>query len=338
MKTVIIALFFLFPFITGCCSGEPRKKNIDKQPQYDPEKAGAAIVERFDLTGKIVFTESNLRGTVYSYDLAHDNNYIYIRTGRITDKTLYVFEKQTMRKIRELPIVFPQEFNNMQNNDKFYLAQGFAVIDNQAFFILGSSYPPYITRLFSVDLRTGTARHIDEKTLGFELQEYYNFMGYKVKNNVLWFRIEDSTEKKTRVIIYTFQYNAESKTFTAVDKKTLGYEINRLNKEIHEKVDSSIQLEGSSVYGDECWNLYLYTNPRIFLGGVGREPYVALLDKRKTDALTKSISLIDLEYLLGPERLPQSLVYDPPYIWILNLENVEKEDGKIQMLKLLPND
>ena len=56
-----------------------------------------------------------------------------------------------------------------------------------------------------------------------------------------------------------------------------------------------------------------------------------ILDKRNINDSEKSLQFIDVEYL-GTLSIPQSIIYDEPYIWIM-----AERDDQIQMLKLLPN-
>jgi hypothetical protein len=90
---------------------------------YDPEKAGAVIVESFDITDKIAPLATDYFWTFFpggerittktNYNLAEYDDCIYIRVKR----TLYVFDKALMQKQREIEI----KSCNIKSSPKHYI-------------------------------------------------------------------------------------------------------------------------------------------------------------------------------------------------------------------------
>lgn len=351
MRKVSIIVFIVFAYFTCSCNSCPKDKNINQNDtdlkKYDPEKAGAVIVESYNVTKSILLVKDPYqhRNIIGNQQLAVFKNYIYIRAGIM----LHVFNKNTMEKVQDYEINLPTEYKYLQDNYPNSYYEYFAVIDNIVFLLFPDGRrPPYKTHLFYVDLNIGTpvfndtfsmkrvnAQKIDEKTLGFEFVDgvLFYILGYDYVNDIIWFKIPDNKSSIPNVTIYYFQYDTNMNAFIAIDKKIWeDYRVSWLEKEKHMKVDNRISLFGSSICGNESWNLYYYPNPRSYLGGVGQEPFVTMLDKRNMDDLTNSIAIVDVEYL-DILSIAHSIVYDPPYVWIL----VDKDD-KIQMLKLLPNE
>jgi hypothetical protein len=322
-----------------CCGGKTIKDDPTegKKPKpYDPEKAGAVIVNSFDITDKIEFLETEVsegyNHIFYtmkeSYDLAEYNNSIYIKIK----KTLYVFDKLSMQKQREVTINLPKEYDFLPNpNSKYYFSSnnGLAVTGSHAFMRFSDQlHPPYTSYLFSVNLDTGNAQYISEEKLGMK---YNNgralVMGYDKIKDALWFRFEaDDTDGKRNVYIHYIQYDNSTDSFTKIDEAVWDYKVNSADDVDAFKEFPRARLRASSITGNESWNVYLYSNARLY------EFAFFVVDKRKMDALTVPVSCIKVAHL-DTFSLPQSIIYDPPYVWIM----VER-NSQIQMLKLLPND
>jgi hypothetical protein len=297
--------------------------NPDLKP-YDPQKAGAAIVASFDITDNFFSLETRTfygQTIIEKIDFAEHNDCIYIRFRN----WLCVFDKKTMQLLDEIRIIMPEKYSFVLSAHTVFMNNGLVIADDYAFVLLVDvTYPPYPRYLFSINLDTGNAELINERELGFTLNSgspYY--MGYDQKNNVIWFRVEDRNKNyhKDWITVYSVRYDKSTNTFMAIGKKEWGRKVNEF---IDDKTNPS--LIASSVYDNVCWNVYFSDAPRLYVKSI------TLMDKRNMDDLTKSLHVIDVEYL-GTQSVPPGLIYDPPYIWIM----VER-DGRIQMLKLLPNE
>ena len=333
MKVIIALLAAILCLSSCCCSGERLQETDhllekDKVKPYDPEKAKAVIADCFDITDDIeMLTTKRFENITLktSHDLAEYNDCIYIRIKQ----TLYVFNKQTKKKEQEIFINFPQEYNSLPGNNSYLGKSGLAVIGSQAFVLLtDGSTPPYKSYLFNVNLDTGSAEYIDEETFGIKFRDGIpNMMGYDHQKNAIWFRIEEWNEKTSGIYICYFQYDANTKVFTKVDEAKWGLKINYASYSLNppDTEDSLASIITTSIYGNESWSVYECISPRY-----GEERFF-VTDKRNMDSLTEFIGRINVEHL-GTLSLPQSIIYDKPYLWMM----VERE-GRIQMLKLLPD-
>jgi len=304
-----------------------RSSPYNKPLPYDPEKAGAYIVKNFDITDVIPFFEAknhSEHGREFkNYDMAEYNGSIYIRFGQ----ALYVFDKDTMRKTGEIAIIMPPEFNYLPTEDYIPSPKnGLVIIGKRAFVLLVDNIStPYIgiPYLFSVDLNSGNAELVDEQTLGFSFDNSYpNIMGYSKADNTIWFRI--NYREKKRVFLYSLIYDNESNTFTMTG--TSDWDCIKSDSFEIKKNGHYLNIQTSSFSGNEVWSVY---HSYRDMDGVR---YTTIIDRRYMNNLTESVSQIYVNRL-GTLSVPQSIIYDEPYIWII----VEKDD-KIQMLKLLPND
>ena len=312
-KIFFFTTIVLFLCSFACVEGRTDQVTPRKIKPYNPEKAGAVIVESFDLTGDRLFVPP---ARIYgNYDMAEYNDCIYLKVGSYSlGSNLYIFEKETMRKQRELKL------NILSNIDVRYTLgnRGLAVVNSDTAFLLcyrnGSSAGDNSVYydLASIDLTTGDSLIInDEEKLGFNLNSGYPYplMGYNKDNESIWF-LTDHVERY-KYFFYFFQYDKDEQNFITVDYKR-GF----------------FPGEAVSVYGNEIWNIVCKwdthpVNPTIVMVGI---------EKRNIDNPDEVLYFIDVEYL-GTLTVPQSVIYDKPYLWIM----VEK-DNQVQMLKLLPND
>jgi len=333
MKIAIVLLTMFLCFFTCCCSGEPRQNYyqppVKEIKPYDPEKAGAVIVSSYDITDNIAFLETGKIGHITektNYDLAVYKNSLYIRIRNI----LYIFDKNSMQKLREIVINLPHEYNFLPYSDPGYaISNGLAVIGSQVFMLfMDHDHRPYKVYLFNLNLNTGKTQYINEEKLGIKFNNGIpNMMGYDQQRNAIWFRIEDYSEEASGVYYYYFQYDTGTKTFTRIDEAVWSSEVGWAKQKTDPRADPPrCHLIATSISGNECWNVYIYSMPRRY------EEAFFVVDRRSMDSLTEPAGSIDVEYL-GTFSLPQSIIYDNPYIWML----VERND-RMQMLKLLPNE
>lgn len=287
-----------------------------KLKPYNPKKAGAAIVASFNLTGY-----SDLDNI--SYDIAECNGNIYIRFRT----KMLVFDKETLQKKNE----FNLNFQNYSPFEHSYIGE-FAVINDNTAFLINGSYRSDTTLkypLFTIDLSTGNLEIVNnENIIGFDWEYDFRvtaFIGYDSANTDIWMLIKDE-ERKNYFFNY-FQYDNLTQTLSFSGKKE-GFTLNPDPGSYSEAwtYGYSSYINGLSIYGDESWNNIFFKNKHT--NGI----VAVRLEKRNLDNPTKVVQFIDVEYL-GTLTIPQSIIYDPPYIWIM----VERKN-KVQMLKLLPKE
>jgi hypothetical protein len=314
---------------------------MPREAKENPEEAGAVIAESFDITGNItgggsvsigkdgelplnmryLVTTRNPPGITASYDLAMYDDSIYIW---MLNK-IYVFDKHSMirKRIVQLDIPAGPFLSNGVFHFKCYTRGELTVTGDGAFLLFNWSegIGNIAVRFFSVDISTGSMLELDaEKTLGMRLDTVLPpLMGHDKVNGLYWFQLREDRQNST---IYFFRYDAMAKSFKAAGTKK-GFPVGKANTPGHPPFPTHVKM---AINGLESWTVYHFT---IRSGGVGS--YEAGIDKRDIDNPENSLHRIDVSWL-GTFHLPESLIYDPPYIWIM----VEKDD-KIQMLKLLPN-
>ena len=176
--------YFTFIFILFICCGANKRY----LKPYDPEKAGATIVESFDITKQLRLVRYSGDHTTSlddaSYEVAEYNNDIYIRNREF----IHVYKKATFSKSDEIRLV---EIKHRGN--------GFVITDDGKAFLFNASEK----YLYSVDLITGDSVLLDD----FEIKDGVNFndincqrMGYDMADNLIWF---ESSQRN----YYFFKYN-----------------------------------------------------------------------------------------------------------------------------------
>jgi len=96
--------YFCLLLFLGCSPNVNNEDNTynSEQSPYDPQKAGAVIVDRFDVTESLF---GNIeRGIISGYDLVMHGDHFYVR---IEDRII-VLNKLTMTKEKELQINIPE--------------------------------------------------------------------------------------------------------------------------------------------------------------------------------------------------------------------------------------
>jgi hypothetical protein len=141
-------------------------------------------------------------------------------------------------------------------------------------------------------------------------------MGYDRGNDLMWFIQATNNTPEMPFSYHFFRYDVNSKTFIA--QKTIDGPYFAIRNNNHSFI------RDMDIYGDEIW-YYGYRFPGMYANvkDLG-------IDKRHIDNPTEILSYIDIEHL-GTLSIPQGIIYDKPYIWVM----VERK-GRIQMLKLLP--
>ena len=202
-----------------------------KLKQYNPKKAGAVIVDKFNITKDIKFPDGKFpmpdRERVLitaPYDICIDDTNIYIL---ITDN-LYVFCKETLVKKHEIKINFsssghPEWFNYDFNNRN----QGMAIFGNKAM-LLGSSSQ---CNLFLIDLDSGDATLLDDsEMLGGETNGgFFRLLGYDRANELFWYRIIIFNDKSYNKYFHYFKYDESLDKLTLCDIKTAPFIIGKQN-------------------------------------------------------------------------------------------------------------
>jgi len=283
---------------------------LDGPKPYDPEKAGAVIVKSYNITGQVVFYGKHFNDTLLNdyYDMALLNDTIYIHING----TLYLFDKETFKKINEVKIVFP--FNERL---MYFHGDGLAVInDRTAFLLCGISNTPRLS-LFLVNLLTGEATLIENyKEIGLEIESILK-IGYDRANDFIW--LYGHTTYPYSIYVSFYAFNNEEITFNIEKSVSLISSILFYGESPH--------FPGIFIEGDKWFYSGFYITEGLLpkAKNIGVELY-SISDPSKRQFF------INAEYL-GTKTRPQNCIYDDPYIWIM----VER-DGQIQMLKLLPNE
>jgi len=293
LLTVVIIGLLLCSF---ACITKPNEPEDWAGPRelkpYNPVKAGATIVESFDLTdNSFVYKSSNSSPEIpANYDIAECNDTIYIRLRT----KMFIFDKETFQKKSELNL----NFQNYSLFDRNYIGK-FAVIN--------------------------------ENIIGFDwghTYKYSAFIGYDKANTSIWMLINNEEGSRNDYFHY-FQYDNLTQTLSLSGKKE-GFILAPSPRSYFEPNSYEAQswafAGGLSICGDESWNIIYFKH--TMTGAI----VAVRLEKRNFDNPTEVVQFIDVEYL-GTLSIPNSIIYDPPYIWMLAEKN-----NKVLMLKLLPND
>ena len=332
LRILLSSLIIIAVLGSFSCNGirtldEPVKRILKP---YNPEKAGAVIVDCFDITGSIIFPIAPLNVADFDrvritapYDIfiLNDNFYIHIE-GKI-----YIFDKNTFNKKQENTILFSALESDLNGNQINYNkreavdpqnilfgSQGFIVIGNKALLLCNSKNAPLQSYLFLIDLNTFNVVLIeDEEDLDIKSEyKHHRLLGYDTINSLVWFRIADGEGTYFKY----YQYDNYLNTFTVVKSKIAPGYVGKNNENYK---------WWANISGDIVWySGYAGPDHSRRIWGVG-------IDKRYIDDPENSLHFIDVEYL-GTLSIPQSIIYDDPYIWIM-----AERDGQIQMLRLLPN-
>jgi len=289
-----------------------------KLKEYDPVKAGAEIIECFDITGKIAFPVENYlfaydgKMITSNYDLVMYGDSFYIRT----ENKIYVFNKNTFAKEKEITIRFPNGYRHYPEPYQIYRYHGLVIIGDYAIFMCSNEgNRQFENYLLLIDLLSGnTTIFNDEAYLGKNIYNGYSaIIGYDRIHNIFWL-IKRCENWNTNLYLYNY------------DKATNGIIPYKSVKGCKAGRENYDYPNGLDISGDEIW--YVYNSIPAPNGYIR---YVEM-EKRNINNMDTGLAYINVEYL-GTLSMPQSIVYDKPYIWIM----VERDD-QIQMLKLLPNE
>ena len=174
-KILIIFLFVLNSIIS--CNPEPEDSPPTIKP-YDPDKAGAEIIESYDLSAIYVFKQMD-----YYLHLSEYNNKFYI----IHDEKIHIYNKNTMVKEETITFdikdIYP-DFNTFYKD--YYYNEDIAVFNNKILF----SYTITVNNLnlinkraiFDIDISGDNFRELDVST-DFGLNNSYLTIGNNSDNN-----------------------------------------------------------------------------------------------------------------------------------------------------------
>jgi hypothetical protein len=309
--------FFLILTIFSLCNCIDYNDYSKRRP-YNPQKAGAKIIKSYDITDSIWYhfnAYADIIDIKYFFDLFDDEEFIYIRT----QNNIFVFDKQTMIKTKEIEIQIPvsapyyiSQDLEMDNYQGFSIINDFALIqfpdpvkNSDGFF-----YP----QLLTINLNNGEMKILDKAEI-FDIEVRSIFpplMGYDKANELLWLCLGEDGKS----YIYFFSYNKTDKIFKFQKKTGISFFY----------ILFDYRATAVTINDNEFWNFYY-----VF-------PQSAFIEKRNLnnpeDSLCKiSVEHLGVDFLYLEERVrPGNIIYDPPYIWVLVVKN-----ERIQMLKLLPN-
>jgi len=278
---------------------------------YDPGKAGATIVKCFIITGQTLsFNDGKI--VVDNIDIALYGDNIYIHTG---DKVLYVFEKINFTKTCEIDLNIIEPVGGFN-----YRRGGLAVFDEgYGFLLCNTKDHPYGTFLLSLDLKTGATVEIEGlEENGIEPNSWISGIGYDKENDLVWFNVPPTSDPSDMDNLYFLEYDSSERILTL---KTKIEQLPLPHTSIYYRT-------GLFISGDNLFRTGY--RPALHPGSpyntnIGVEKYLISNPEERQ-------YYIDTEYL-GTETIPNNIIYDEPYIWML----VER-DNQIQMLKLLPNE
>ena len=262
---------------------------------YDPQKAGATIEEQYDISQSLGLKKlDNNTGISTRFALAEYDNEIYISLG----EKIHVFDKTTFTKTREMQVKYP---DSNTKREVYYLT----IANDGVAFLL--STPGYWDQrnFWLLDLSTGNAILVNNDFFpDFDHKEIINFksIAHNRNDNTLWFYTS------YRDNFYVFLYNTIAGTF--------------IFQECKPRHNPLFRVDGMSIYDNIIW----------YCGHVN--PHHDIWDYIEIDKYivgeNESVHTINVEYL-NTLTLPQSALYDPPYIWFM-----ADKDNKVQILKLLP--
>ena len=184
MKCLISTLIFVF-FSYINCGGNSSERQLKP---YNPEKAGATIVDSFDITDQInivaLSTNQNYQAVYLRYDIAEYNNAIYLLSGDV----LYVFDKQKFTKIDEITL------NSTPS------MRGFVITEEGDAFLIS-----YLS-LYSLDLTTGDMTLIDYPVMdGIDVSSSIK-IGYDMARKLIWFQ----NSMESNLVYYFYTYDSDN--------------------------------------------------------------------------------------------------------------------------------
>ena len=301
MKKIVLIMLLLqsiifFTFITSCSLLFPKRELMP----YNPSKAGATIEESFNISKSIGLKQlENNTSFTTRFALALYNNNMYV----CISERIHVFDKNTFKKTNEIKINYPTDMpypNDRPGRNVFSF-----IITNDGTAFLYSSYSTIsYLKLWLLDLTTGNVVLMGNDCFpDFDQQEIkrFRYADYNRQDNTVRFLTWNN--------IYFFEYDADAKNFILLESKP-------------RHRTSFDGFDGVSVLDDTIW----------YCGHVKadhNEWYYIMIQKFHIDQ-DKVLHTIDVEYL-NTLTLPQSHLYDPPFIWLMVDRNNE-----IEMLKLLP--
>lgn len=246
--------------------------------EYDPKKAGAEILESYDLSD-IYVTNTN---DFYIHFSEFGGKYYFVHNYKI-----YIFDKNSMIKEREINLDirnFYPEFSSL--NKDYYYNTDIAVNKDKILF----SYNLFIKNLnfinkisiFDMDLSGDNFRELDASSdLGLYIGPLQ--IGYNSGREHIW--ILDN-----KYDIYYYKYDKTSDNYI---KSYL----------IYAKFLAHGQL---SFYNDTVWYSY---EPRALTG----EVYIEERNLNESNIILKKI---DVNYL-GTLSSPEDVHFDGEYLWII---------------------
>jgi len=313
--------YLLFAVVSIILSGCDGKFFSDQPSIYDPEQAGATIVESFNITGQIPAYKPDVQLVGDNYHMVLYGDKIYINTG---GKVLYVFEKSNFTKTDEIRLTLGEDNITKIGNVtitpgwwsyNIFKGDNLAIIDERHGFLLCESSHPYETHLLSLDLETSTVALIDglEEKTGMEPDSLILGIGYDKESDHVWFSVDPTPPNANT--IYFFDYNSLEGIFTLKSK------IEPIRSKF--MLLTNIFISGDNLFRTGYVPASHPSRPKET--NIGVEKYLVSNSEER-------LYFINAEYL-GTKTIPQNIIYDEPYIWMM----VER-DNQIQMLKLLPND
>jgi len=286
----------------------PRERKVE----YNPQKAGAEIVESFDL-GKIINytikeSDSPYPDESQRIQISEFENDFYV----IFNKKIFIIDKETMTKKREIPLDLKIDYGKepfLSNKNLHFISnRDILVHDNIILFIyyFGGYYTSdnkleqsYL--LLSIDNSGDNLKFVDVSS-DFGLVKVSNYLGYNLKNHDIWIQGKDNLNIEYAKV-YRYQYNISDKKYSKNSTLDTWRDYNYC------------------IYG----NIMTYILVPLDPAGI-----IEVNIKQSDIDIQKNLRKIVVDYL-GTIFIPHDVHDDGEFLWIA----VEK-DGKMQLLKLKP--
>ncbi|MDR2964419.1 MAG: hypothetical protein LBU88_01435 [Treponema sp.] len=310
IKTISKYIIFLLIIFFLCNCDCDNSKGLP----YNSQEAGAKIIGSFDITDSVWYHSynSDIAGIKNDFDLFENNGFVYLRT----ENNIFIFDKNTMVKTREIEIQVPDA---IKHNLRMFGYQGFFIINDFALIQYSNPIRNYdgffYSQFIKINLINGETIIMDEAEL-FDTELKSSFpllMGYDKANDLLWFCLGNQGVS----FFYFFNYNNE----TFILEKTVN--ISDFSSFFYYYPNVSITIRDT-----DCWLFYYIRSKSAHIEKINISKPENTLHIIKVEHLGVDNNYLYFNYLTRPGNI----IYDPPYIWVMVVRN-----ERIQMLKLLPN-
>lgn len=217
----ITIIFFLSSVFIGCFNQNTRDFPIIKIKPYDPIKAGAEIIESYDLSDIYI-------NDYYTYRFTEYNDKFYI----IHNSRIYVYDKKVIIKEKEIIIDIKDVLTDKFNFDYKIGNTKISIYNNKILFSSGITLDEEkrILRFFDMDLSGDNLRALDiSSDLNFNNPPSITYginQGYNVVKDAIWIKINNAE---------IYEYKFDGTTYNKVNYlyiQDFGHDIYHFNENI----------------------------------------------------------------------------------------------------------